>query len=497
MLLNEHISSREMKAIELNSQYLGVSKLQLMENAGNGIAQYIENHYPDRKKIIIACGLGGNGGDGFVAARHLAPLGYNIEVLLLGQGKNIHSPESEINYKSLQAMTETVKITEIRDSADIPELKSDLIVDALIGIGIKGSLRSPYRQMVEKINASKAVKISVDIPSGMNADTGETYNRSVNPDNLLTFHKRKSGIRKLSSTIIPIGIPPEAATQTGPGDVYLVTEPRGEGSHKGNFGKLLVIGGSENYSGAPALVGMAAYATGVDLCHIAAPESAASIIAGYSPSLITTKLKGCRLSEKNIKTIESLIERFDAVAIGPGLGDHDETMKAVHHIIQHVKKPLVIDADALKALVNYDHRLPSNTILTPHRGEFKILTGKTVEGSINDRETVQKQSKKLGATILLKGSVDIISDGEHIRSNHTGNPGMTVGGTGDTLAGIASAYLAMGAGAFESACAAAFISGRSGDVALMDMGYNFEAKDVVDRIPYVIRDCLEGKMVRD
>ena len=125
-----------------------------------------------------------------------------------------------------------------------------------------------------------------------------------------------------------------------------------------------------------------------------------------------------------------------------------------------------------------------------------MLTGITVEGSITDRETVRKQSKKLGATIILKGSVDIISDGEYTRTNHTGNPGMTVGGTGDVLAGIASAYQAMGAGGFESACAAAFISGVSGDAALNDMGYNFEAKDVVDRIPYVIKNCLEGKMVR-
>jgi len=497
MLLNEHISSKEMKAIELNSQYLGVCKLLLMENAGNGIAQYVKNHYPEKKNIVIACGLGGNGGDGFVAARHLASEGYQIEVLLLGRGEHIHSPESEINYKSLKTMTETVKIIEIRDSADIPPLKSDIIIDALIGIGIQGPLRSPYKQMVEKINSSKAIKISVDIPSGMNADTGETYNNSVNPDYLLTFHKRKTGIKKLTSIIIPIGIPSEATTQTGPGDVFQVNKPRDQDSHKGKFGKLLVIGGSENYSGAPALVGMAAYATGVDICHIAAPESAASIIASYSPSLITTKLKGALLSGKNVKKIEALIERFDAVAIGPGLGDHDETMEAVRQILDKVTKPLVIDADALKALVDYDKKLPSNIVLTPHRGEFRILTGKTIEGNINDKETVQKQASKLGETILLKSSIDIICDGKHTRTNHTGNPGMTVGGTGDVLAGITAAYLAMGAGAFESACAAAFVSGKAGDIALKDMGYNFEAKDVVDRIPIVIRDCLEGKMVRD
>jgi len=143
MLLNEYISSNEMKAIELNSQYLGVSKLLLMENAGSGITQYVKDNYPKKKSVIIVCGLGGNGGDGFVAARHLSAEGYSIEVFFLGKSEIIRSPESSINYKSLKAMTDTVKITEIQDSSDIPTLKADIIIDALIGIGIKGPLRSP------------------------------------------------------------------------------------------------------------------------------------------------------------------------------------------------------------------------------------------------------------------------------------------------------------------------------------------------------------------
>ena len=243
MLLNEYISSNEMKAIELNSQYLGVSKLMLMENAGSGITQYVKNNYPKKKSVIIVCGLGGNGGDGFVAARHLSAEGYSIEVFFLGKSEIIRSPESSINYKSLKTMTDTVKITEIQDSSDISTMKADIIIDALIGIGIKGPLRSPYRQMVEKINESKAIKISVDIPSGMDADTGEIHNYSVTPDQILTFHKRKTGIRKLTSTIVPIGIPLEASTQTGPGDIYIANKPRNSDAYKGDFGKLLVIGG--------------------------------------------------------------------------------------------------------------------------------------------------------------------------------------------------------------------------------------------------------------
>ncbi len=496
MLLNEYISSNEMKAIELNSQYLGVSKLLLMENAGSGITQYVKDNYPKKKSVIIVCGLGGNGGDGFVAARHLSAEGYSIEVFFLGKSEIIRSPESLINYKSLKAMTDTVKITEIQDSSDIPTLKADIIIDALIGIGIKGPLRSPYKQMVEKINESKAIKISVDIPSGMNADTGETHNYSITPDQILTFHKRKTGIRKLTSTIVPIGIPLEASTQTGPGDVYMANKPRNTDAYKGTFGKLLVIGGNETYIGAPALAGMAAYATGVDIAHVAAPESAASTIATYSPSLITTKLKGSHITEKNVKQIGTLLKRFDTLVMGPGLGDHPDTIKAIQRILDVVEVPLVLDADALKALTDYEGKLPLKTVLTPHKGEFRILTGKCLEGNLSDKEIVQKQAAKLSATVLLKSKVDIISDGKYVRTNHTGNSGMTVGGTGDVLAGITAAYLAMGAEPFEAACAAAFVSGKAGDVALENMGYNFEASNVINRIPYVIRDCLEGKMVR-
>lgn len=496
MLLDEYLTSREMKAIELNSEYLGVSKLQLMENAGNGIAQYVKEHYPIKNKIQVICGLGGNGGDGFVAARHLAVKGYPVEVLLLGRGKNISSPESKINFRSLTGMTETVRIIEVLDSDDIPPLNAEIIIDALIGLGFKGTIRSPYRQMIEIINTSKAIKISVDVPSGINADTGETYDTSVKPDYLITFHKSKTGIKKLDSTIVPIGIPIEATTQTGPGDVYLVNKQRDPDDHKGKFGKLLVIGGNDNYSGAPALSGMAAYASGVDLVYIAAPESAASIIATYSPSFITIKLKGLKFSENNLKQIEPLLDQVDAILIGPGLGNRPETIKAVHRFLDTVKIPLVVDADALKAIVNYDGKMPSKTLITPHKGEFRILTGIRLDGKKEDKEIVRKEASKMGLTILLKSHIDIISDGKNIRTNHTGNPGMTVGGTGDVLAGISGAYLSMGTGVFEAACTSAFISGMAGDVALKYMGYNFEASDVINRIPYVIRDSIEGKLIK-
>ena len=494
MILDKDITAREMRALEINSEYLGVSKLVLMENAGRSIAHEIMDSYPPKSRIMIACGLGGNGGDGFVAARHLAGSGYRPEVILLGRSGHIRSSEAAENWGIIASMLESVTLTEVHDSSEIPEVKADVIVDALIGTGVTGPLRAPYRQIVDAINNSKAFKISVDIPTGVNADTGETYDTYLKADKTITFHKKKKGQEKIKNIQVrPIGLPPEAETQTGPGDVYIANRERRLESHKGDFGRLLVIGGSETYSGAPALTALGAYAAGVDLVYVAAPESAAEIIAGFSPSLVTVKLKGSKLTKKNLKTISSLLERVDAVVVGPGLGIHPDTFTAVNDIVEKVeaqKIPLLLDADALKAASGQGKR-SHLTVFTPHRREFEILTGKKVNCDL--KESVLNAAGKLGGVILLKGNVDVISDGSHVRTNHTGNPGMTVGGTGDVLAGVCTAYMSMGVEPFQAACTGAFINGAAGDYAYSDKGYNFKAEDVVNKIPFVIKDCIAGK----
>lgn len=503
MIPDMSLTSREMRAVELNAAYLGVSRLQLMENAGRAVADVVRERSEPGSRIAIACGLGGNGGDGFVAARHLAGAGYHVEVLLLGSSEGISSVEALINWSVLQQMRSSISLIEIRDSAHIKPLEADAIVDALIGTGVSGVLASPFNEMVQAINASEGLKIAVDVPTGVESDTGDVHGVAVRANITITFHKQKVGFEKAGEylgdlVVCPIGIPPEAELFAGPGDVYVVSRRRTPNSRKGDFGRLLVVGGSETYSGAPALTAMGAYATGVDLVYVAAPETAASIIAGFGPNMITVKLKGSRLTPRNIRQLQPFLERVDAVAIGPGLGLHDETVEAADTLIGWVdglRLPTLIDADALKAFARRRRKIEAPAVFTPHSGEFEILTGKKVSRRFEDQgRVVRDEAATLGATILLKGSVDIVSDGTRTRYNWTGNPGMTVGGTGDVLSGVTSALMAMGSQPFEAAVAGAFINGAAGDAAYEEKGYHLAPTDLVERIPKIIENALAERM---
>jgi len=502
MILEDALTSKEMKAVEMNAEYLGVSKLQLMENAGRAVAEAVKERFGKKSKVTVVCGLGGNGGDGFVAARHLTGAGYNVGVILLGRPENIRSEEADHNWKAIHQMRDSLDISEIHDSAEIEPLKGDIVIDALIGTGVRGTLSSPYKEMVGAINDAKGFKIAVDIPTGVESDTGNAHGVAVSADVTLTFHKPKTGLTKESTNIgqlltCPIGVPPEAELYAGPGDVFLTVKKRAPDAHKGDFGRLLVIGGSETYSGAPALTAMGAYAAGVDIVYVAAPETAAPIVAGFSPSLITLKLKGSRLTSRNMDKLEEFYERVDAVAIGPGLGVHDETAGAVRTIIGDIEErrlPVLLDADALKSYPQRE-KISTEAMFTPHEKEFEILTGKTPGRRLGERgETVRKEAAKLGATILLKGSVDLVSDGDRTRYNWTGNPGMTVGGTGDVLSGVAAGFMAMGSKPFQAAVAGAFVNGAAGDAAFLEKGYHLEPMDLIRGIPKVIEDALAGRL---
>jgi len=502
MITDGLLTVREMRAVEMNSEYLGVTKLQLMENAGRTVSEAVMNRFGEKTKVTIVCGLGGNGGDGFVAARHLAGAGYPVEVILVGKPRNISSKESEANWRVLSEMTHTVTVRQISDSSEVTHLEGKVIVDAIMGTGVRGSLKPPYAQMVTAINDAPGFKIAVDIPTGIDADTGGTHGDAVKADLTLTFHKPKTGLEAAPDHVgelrtCPIGIPPEAETTTGPGDVLLATKIRPPDSHKGDFGSLLIIGGSETYSGAPALAGLGAYSAGVDIVYVAAPESVAAIVAGFSPSLITVKLKGKRLGPKGMETIRPLFERVDAVALGPGLGLHEETVETVMDIVKGLEelgKPVLLDADALKSYPR-GRKLSAPTVFTPHSKEFEILTGKTPKGELEERgRTVRREAAKIGATVLLKGHVDVISDGARVRYNRTGNPGMTVGGTGDVLSGVTVGFLANGIEPLQAAAAGAFVNGAAGDSAYLEKGYSLEPMDLIEHIPKVIMDALAGSL---
>ena len=504
------ITRREMLALDVNAEYFGVSGLQLMENAGKGVADEIAARFePEKTKVAILCGLGRNGGDGFVAARHLTCLGFKVTVVLAGKSSGILSKESRRNWWALRAMKDDVELHEVSDSAAIPRLRAEVVVDALLGIGVDGRLRPPISQMVKKINKSQAFRVSVDVPTGIHADSGEVLGRAVRADLTVTFHRMKPGLLNAEAyagtvKVKSIGLPSGFERFAGPGDVSLVVKPRSSEAHKGDFGKLLVVGGSEVFSGAPALVALAALRTGVDLTYVAAPEKAANAIAAMSPSLITVKLKGSHLHPPNTSVLKGYLQTSTAVVMGPGLGVHEETKLAVKETMKLVGEahlPLLLDADGLKAFAEFQEDriecIPRPLVLTPHAGEYEILTGRALAKDLNQRVSdVQRTAQTLGTTILLKGPVDVISNGKRVKLNFTGNPGMTVGGTGDVLSGIVGALLAQGANSFDAAVAGAFISGASGDFVRYKKGYHMVPTDIIEWIPRVMENPMSHLKVR-
>lgn len=457
-----------------------------MENAGAAVANAVKKRAASGKVVVIA-GRGNNGGDAFVAARHLS--GYDTTVILLGRKEEIKTPEALHNWNALEKTS--FSLIHVTDAGmfDTPLImNADVIIDGIFGTGIKGKLKDPESTAIDLINASDAYVISVDVPSGFDPDGGK-FEKAVQANMTLTFHKMKIGLLYRNAAkftgdiqVIDIGIPLEAEFFVGPGDIQPFLK-RPATSHKGDAGRVLVIGGGA-YSGASALAALAALRAGADIVTVAAPKSVSDIIASFSPNLIVRPLSGNRLVEEDIPLISELINKHDVVVMGMGLGNEYPTLEAVRKIVPMCRKA-VIDADALAPdVLHSGHR---DIIVTPHAGEMKRISGADVpEDEKKKLAFVRDFAKDNKLTVLLKGKVDIISDGTEVRANRTGNSGMTVGGTGDVLAGLVGALFAKH-DAFSAACAAAFINGAAGDLAFEEFGYGLLATDVIERIPDVMK----------
>lgn len=502
--VRQAITSREMRALEVNAEYCGISLLQLMENAGRNVAVDIAQRFEAGKRVVIFCGLGGNGGDGFVTARHLLSMGFVVTVVLAGRSKEIVHEAAKKNFLSLSYLNE-IPILEVTDSSDIPKVEADVVVDALLGTGTKGSLKPPIRQMVEHINSLSGFKIAVDVPTGIDSDTGENLGIVVKADVTVSFHAPRIGLanaKKYAGELImrDIGVPRQMERFAGPGDVRLATRKRDLKAHKGDFGRLLVIGGSEVFSGAPSLVSLAAFRSGVDIVTLAAPEKTARAISSLSPDLITVKLDGNHLKPGNMDVLKLYIEVVDAVALGPGLGLHPDTKEFVKTCINAVEsagKPLLLDADGLKAFAEFKQPFKIPAVLTPHSGEYAILTGQKLLENLEERVAqVQKTAAELNAILLVKGKVDLVCSKKKYKLNFTGNPGMTVGGTGDVLSGVVGGLLAQRVDAFEAAVAGAFVNGAAGDFVVSEVGYHMLASDLLDWIPLIFNDPMSHLKVR-
>jgi NAD(P)H-hydrate epimerase len=482
------ITAKEVHVLDINAEYHGVPTVELMENAGRGTAEFIHSKLKsEQKTILVICGTGNNGGDGFVTARYLATR-YKVSIFLAG--KDVHTDISRDNLRKVDAFD--VKIYSDLKGIDTLLQQHDVLIDAMLGIGLEGSLKEPYTTLVKKINAvKKKIVVSVDVPTGLGTDL------AVKPTYTVTFHDIKEGMTAENCGeihIVDIGIPQAAIKYVGPGELSVYYPRPKKQSHKGDNGSVLVIGGGP-YIGAPALTGMGALRTGTDLVFIATPKRSFPFVARFSPNFIVKDLRSDILTVDDVPVIQELLSRCTAVAIGPGLGSATETREAVVHIIKQVtaqKIPLVIDADAIEPIgKNKDIIRQTKTILTPHAGEFKKLTGINIPEDIDERVRVVHQlAQSLNVGIFLKGYIDIISDGKNYKQNIVHNEAMTVGGTGDVLTGIIAALLSKGVEPFNAMRIAAFLNGEAGNEAFKKKSYGLVATDIVEEIPGILTKYL-------
>ncbi|MFB6125233.1 MAG: NAD(P)H-hydrate dehydratase [Halanaeroarchaeum sp.] len=468
------IPSDRMAAVDRNATALGVAEEQLMESAGNAVARAVREVADLGASVAVLAGRGNNGGDGFAAARFLAA--YQVTVHLLGRPSGIASEVAWNNWEALQAAE--IPARTVRDSTALSLGDPDIVVDAVLGTGVTGAPREPERTAIRATNESGATVVSVDVPSGMDADTGEVADVAVDADRVVTFHDLKPGLADHEDvTVADIGIPAAAETFVGPGDLLALDRP--SESHKGDFGRVLVVGGGP-YTGAPALSAQAALRAGADLAYVATPEPVADEIQGDSEDLIVESLVGTRLLPQHVDDLLERAADVDVVVLGPGLGDAEDSGRAVEAFLESYDGRAVVDADALVRVPDVDTE--ATLVCTPHQGELVAMGGPRADDWRERADLVESFAADVGHTLLVKGAYDVVSDGETTRVNRTGNPGMTVGGTGDVLAGATGAILAR-LEPVQAAGLGAYANGSAGDAVVEARGYGLLASDLLDELP--------------
>jgi NAD(P)H-hydrate epimerase len=493
-LLPRVLTTVDMAAVEENAEALGFSRRCMMENAGSATARFIASKTDVKgKAFLFLCGTGNNGGDGFVAARHLRNMGARIIMVLIGRPQEIRSEEARLNWLLIHQMDDVEKnfVTDSSETHIVKKLleNCDYVVDAMLGTGVKGVLKEPFASIVREVNSSAKTVFAIDVPTGfVSKNVGGEL--TVKATYTLTFHKIKEGLEESAFsgevTLADIGIPVEAELYTGPGDVRKIMKTRRKDSHKGDYGYVLVVGGSETFSGAPALTALSALRTGVGLAIIAAPESVASSIRDVSPDLVVYTMPGKHLNSGALPKLSGFMDKTDALVIGPGLGLNDETIEAVRILVEEAdakKLPVVVDADGFKAFKAFP-KLLRGVVATPHRGEFKHVFNEDLEDKwFKNVNKLVELSRKYEFTLLVKGFETVITDGFSLKVNKHATPGLAVGGTGDVLSGIIAAFLAWGNSGFNSAAAAAYVHGDAGIMAVEEKGFHITASDLVEKIP--------------
>ncbi|MGC9156625.1 MAG: NAD(P)H-hydrate dehydratase [Candidatus Micrarchaeia archaeon] len=487
------LSSEEMKVVELNAENLGITELQMMESAGKAVADFVEQHFKDRKNLLVLCGSGNNGGDGFVTARYLSK-NHNVVVGIAGGREKIKGASSLINLKALEAcgveLVENVEY-ELRTRLD----HADLVVDALVGTGFHGSLRSPLKEIARMLNNSKKEVVAIDLPSGLDATTG--YEKeAVKATYTVTFHKMKEGLlkSKKAGKIVcsDIGIPLKAEVFTGPGDLWRAVPKKELFDNKLSHGRVLILGGSEEFYGAPSMAAIAAYnalatlRSGAGYVVLMVPNSILKVAREVSPNLIVRAAGEDYIT--NLKAIKQEIDKSSVIGIGMGIGRSIEVLEATKEIIKYAldkNKRLVIDADALYALGRSP--LNKNAVLTPQEKEFETLYGRKPEAEIDKRvRQAIKLANTLNAVVALKGHITVITDGKQVKLNETETAALATMGTGDVLTGIIAGFATNNAQSmFNITAGAIYLHGRIGDVLAKEKGTHILASDLIDQIPLI------------
>ncbi len=469
------VTAEEMRAIDrATTEKYGVPSLTLMENAGTAVAEFAQKHF-DFNSVFAVCGKGNNGGDGFVAARKLHEAGKKVSVIVLAKGPDELRGDAAEMFKKLP-----VPASWVADEKDFskPELEqaftSDLILDAILGTGFKPPLKGLAEKAIELMNKSDGTVVSVDLPSGIDADSHSAHrdDKFVHADGIISFTAPKPALVYAELTegpiaIASIGSPVNLVVANAQLNQDVLTapefqafrKPRDSDSHKGNYGHVLIIGGSVGKGGAAAMAGMAALRTGAGLVTVACPRSVQPTIAAYAPELMTQPLDETAegsISLLALKNREELLAGKNVIVIGPGLSSHPETQEFVRDFVGICPVQLVIDADGLNAFAgrveelqpeeteNWWTNLEALRVLTPHPGEMgRLLNIGTMEVQMSRIRMALRAATQSLCTVVLKGHRTVIASPHgYVWINTTGNPGMAKGGSGDVLSGIVAGLLA-------------------------------------------------------
>ena len=492
------------------TEEFGISEDLLMENAGEAVYFVMLKEFGIKnKKFVVFCGTGNNGGDGFVVARKIHSNGGEATIFLLDD-ETKYKGVAKRNFEIVSKLPIEISRVSSVESMKSAVVHCDAIVDAIFGTGLVREVGGVYKEIIQVINESKKTVFSVDIPSGINGDTGEVMGTAVKADYTITF-----GLPKIGNVIFPgyddcgklyvshISFPPSLydtdSTKVQINSPVELPE-RDKNAHKGDFGEVLFIAGASSYLGAPYFAALSFLKAGGGYSRLAAPVSISSFLANKGSEIVFIPQKETgsgSIALENKDELLELSERMDMVVMGPGLSLNEETQELVRELAQGIEKPLLLDGDGITAVAGDLGKIKNReaaTILTPHLGEMSRITEMGIsEINKNKMEVLQKTAKELNAMIVLKGAHSLIGyPDETVCINMSGNPGMATAGSGDVLTGAIAAMFGLGLSLEDAVRTGVFIHGFSGDLAAKDKGEDgITAQDILDYLPATLKHYRE------